>query len=69
MAKLRALDDVEQRVVGCLVEKELTTPDLYPLTLNALLAACNQSSNRDPVMHLAAAQLEPRLSSSPACRR
>lgn len=39
----------EQRVLGSLVEKELTTPDTYPLTTNALVAACNQSSNRDPV--------------------
>jgi uncharacterized protein YceH (UPF0502 family) len=61
MAKLRALDDVEQRVIGCLVEKELTTPDLYPLTVNALVAACNQSSNRDPVMRLGPEDVEPRL--------
>ncbi len=44
------LTDVEARVLGALVEKELTTPDYYPLTLNALRAACNQSSNRDPVV-------------------
>jgi uncharacterized protein YceH (UPF0502 family) len=42
----------EARVLGCLLEKEATTPAYYPLTLNSLLAACNQSSNRDPVMHL-----------------
>jgi hypothetical protein len=42
---------VEQgRVIGCLVEKQLTTPQQYPLTLNALVLACNQSSNRDPVV-------------------
>lgn len=46
------LDAVEARVVGCLIEKALTTPDQYPMTLNALLAACNQKSNRDPVMDL-----------------
>jgi len=40
----------EVRVLGCLVEKEATTPDVYPLTLNALRSACNQSSNRDPVV-------------------
>lgn len=40
----------EVRVLGCLAEKELTTPQQYPLTLNALVAACNQSSNRDPVV-------------------
>ena len=55
---LRPLDAVEQRVVGCLVEKELSTPDVYPLTLNALVAACNQSSNRDPVSHLSAEDVE-----------
>ena len=44
------LNAVEARVVGCLVEKELTTPDYYPLTMNALVTACNQSSNRDPVV-------------------
>ncbi len=43
------LDPTERRIIGCLVEKQLTTPDQYPLTLNALLAACNQKSNRDPV--------------------
>src|ERR1700720_2610734 len=42
----------ETRVIGCLVEKEITTPDQYPLSLNALTNACNQKSNRDPVMAL-----------------
>ncbi len=42
----------EVRVLGCLVEKELATPEYYPLTLNALTAACNQKSNRDPAMAL-----------------
>jgi len=42
----------EVRVLGSLVEKQLTTPEYYPLTLNALTAACNQKSNRDPVMSL-----------------
>jgi uncharacterized protein YceH (UPF0502 family) len=46
------LTPVEARVVGCLVEKQRTVPDTYPLTLNALVAACNQTSSRDPVMHL-----------------
>jgi len=46
------LTPVQQRVVGALAEKELTTPDNYPLSMNALLAACNQSTNRDPVMQL-----------------
>jgi uncharacterized protein YceH (UPF0502 family) len=46
------LNDVEARVLGALVEKEITTPDYYPLSLNALVNACNQKSNRDPVMEL-----------------
>ncbi len=44
------LSQEEARVIGSLIEKELTTPQQYPLTLNALLLACNQSSNRDPVV-------------------
>ncbi len=44
------LNEVEVRVVGSLIEKQLTTPDYYPLTLNALLHACNQIQNRDPVV-------------------
>jgi uncharacterized protein YceH (UPF0502 family) len=46
------LNDAEVRVLGSLVEKEAATPDYYPLSLNALCAACNQKSNRDPVMSL-----------------
>lgn len=46
------LDPISVRALGALVEKELTTPDNYPLTLNALTTACNQSSNREPVMDL-----------------
>jgi uncharacterized protein YceH (UPF0502 family) len=42
----------EARVVGCLIEKEITTPDQYPLSLNALTNACNQKTNRDPVLEL-----------------
>jgi uncharacterized protein YceH (UPF0502 family) len=44
------LTPVEQRVLGCLIEKRYTTPDQYPLSLNALRLACNQSTNRDPVV-------------------
>ena len=44
------LSPEEQRVLGCLIEKEAFTPDAYPLTLNSLVLACNQSSNRDPVV-------------------
>src|ERR1700686_2391908 len=46
------LSDVEVRVLGALVEKDITTPDHYPLSLNALVNACNQKNNRDPVMAL-----------------
>ncbi len=46
------LNETEVRVLGSLVEKQLTTPEYYPLTLNALTAACNQKSNREPVMSL-----------------
>ncbi|MFZ4860482.1 MAG: YceH family protein [Desulfuromonadaceae bacterium] len=46
------LNDIEVRVLGSLIEKELTTPEYYPLSLNALTNACNQKSNRDPVMSL-----------------
>src|SRR5437016_2889862 len=45
------LNDAEVRVLGALIEKEITTPDYYPLSLNSLMAACNQSSNRNPVVH------------------
>lgn len=46
------LNDTEVRVLGSLIEKELTTPEYYPLSLNALVNACNQKSNRDPVLNL-----------------
>ena len=49
---MNLLDNIEVRVLGSLIEKEITTPDYYPLSLNALTLACNQSSNRDPVMQL-----------------
>lgn len=52
MADLPVLDAVEQRVLGCLLEKQVTVPSTYPLTLNALRTACNQTSSRDPVMDL-----------------
>ena len=53
MRRLRGVHDLspeEVRVLGCLLEKQRTTPDTYPLTLNALRAACNQSTNREPVV-------------------
>jgi uncharacterized protein YceH (UPF0502 family) len=43
---------VETRILGCLIEKEVTTPDYYPLSINSLMNACNQKSSRDPVMEL-----------------
>ena len=46
------LTAIEARVIGCLIEKQITTPDHYPLSLNALVNACNQKSNRDPVLEL-----------------
>ena len=49
---LPELNDKEARVIGCLIEKSIVTPDQYPLTLNALTNACNQKSSRDPVMSL-----------------
>jgi hypothetical protein len=49
-AMIPTLDAVEARVLGCLIEKDLSTPEYYPLTLNALTNACNQKSNRHPVV-------------------
>ena len=46
------LTTMEARVIGCLIEKQITTPDQYPLSLNALVNACNQKSNRDPMMEV-----------------
>jgi uncharacterized protein YceH (UPF0502 family) len=46
------LNALEQRVIGCLLEKQISTPDQYPLSINALVNACNQRSNRDPVLDL-----------------
>src|ERR1700734_2875704 len=46
------LTEIETRVLGALIEKDITTPDYYPLSLNALVNACNQKNNRDPVMTL-----------------
>ena len=57
------LNATEARVLGALIEKEITTPDYYPLSLNALVNACNQKSNRDPVMSLAEDAVRDALSS------
>ena len=55
---LEQLDKKEARVIGCLIEKSITTPDQYPLTLNALTNACNQKSSRDPVMSLSPGEVQ-----------
>lgn len=55
------LNFIESRVLGCLLEKEATTPAYYPLTLNSLQAACNQSSNRNPVTQLEESAIEKAL--------
>jgi uncharacterized protein YceH (UPF0502 family) len=52
------LTPIEARVLGCLMEKQATTPDVYPLTLKALTTACNQSSSRDPVMSVTEREVE-----------
>ena len=57
------LNEIEARIVGCLIEKENTTPDYYPLTLNALTNACNQKSNRNPVVSYDEATVEEGLDS------
>jgi len=57
------LNDVEVRVLGALIEKDITTPDYYPLSLNALVNACNQKNNRDPVTSLEESAVRDALSS------
>lgn len=52
------LTPLEARVIGCLIEKQITTPDQYPLSLNALVNACNQKSNRDPLLSLGEPQVQ-----------
>jgi hypothetical protein len=59
--KTATLSALEARVLGCLIEKEFATPDIYPLTLNALVNACNQRSNRDPLMDVAAREVDAAL--------
>ena len=54
----RTLDPIEIRVLGSLMEKQLSTPEYYPLTLNALVAAANQKSNREPVMELGESEIQ-----------
>ncbi len=57
MRTIRELDATEVRVLGALMEKEQSTPDYYPMTVNALIAACNQKSNREPVTELGETQV------------
>lgn len=57
------LHPIEVRVLGSLLEKEITTPEYYPLSLNALINACNQKSNRDPMVHFDEATVEQALQS------
>jgi uncharacterized protein YceH (UPF0502 family) len=58
MLPRRELDPIELRVLGCLMEKQLATPEYYPLTLNALVAAADQKSNREPVMELGESEIQ-----------
>lgn len=60
---MASLTPIEVRVLASLVEKQLTTPEYYPLTLNALTAACNQKSNRDPVMSLGETEIQSAIDS------
>jgi uncharacterized protein YceH (UPF0502 family) len=57
------LNEIEARIVGCLIEKSIVTPSQYPLTLNALLNACNQRSGRNPIMELRLGELQNTLRS------
>ena len=52
------LNELEARVIGCLIEKSIVTPDQYPMTLNALTNACNQKSSRDPIMSLTQGEVQ-----------
>ncbi len=58
---MKALTLYETRIIGCLIEKSLTTPDQYPLSLNALTNACNQKSNREPILDLTEARVQDEL--------
>ena len=61
------LSPLECRVLGCLLEKQLSTPDVYPLSMNSLLNACNQSSNREPVLALTEADVQETVQASREC--
>lgn len=63
MSRVPLLNEIEIRVLGSLIEKQITTPEYYPLTLHSLTAACNQKNNRNPVMSLTEADVERALDS------
>lgn len=52
------LTELDTRIIGCLLEKQITTPEQYPLSLNALMLACNQKTNREPIMNLSEADVQ-----------
>ena len=60
-ATLQPLTPIEARILGVLIEKSKTTPDVYPLTLNSLVAGCNQKTSRDPVLNLSEAEIQSEL--------
>ena len=60
---MEMLSPLEQRIIGCLIEKEVSTPEVYPLTFKSLLNACNQKSNRQPVLSVTEAELQVALDS------
>ncbi|MGP4130890.1 YceH family protein [Pantoea tagorei] len=67
-----ALSPLALRVLGCLLEKQVTTPEQYPLSLNAVVTACNQKSNREPVMNLSESEVQEeldRLTKKASCHR
>ncbi len=66
MADLPVLDALDQRILGALLEKQRTVPASYPLSLNALRSACNQTTSRDPVTHHEEAELEERCHIRPS---
>lgn len=55
------LDAREARVIGCMLEKQITTPDQYPMSLNGITTACNQKTNREPVMELSESEVQQTL--------
>ena len=63
MRTIRELDATEERVLGALMEKEQSTPDYYPMTVNSVIAACNQKSNREPVTELSETEVVETLES------